>query len=162
MVISKGRPMFLKAVDCSGEVKDKFFIANLMKEVINEVGPDNVVQVITDNAPNCKGAGQLIEGQFPMIVWTPCVVHTLNLALKNICAAKNVEDNQIAYGECSWISDVAGDIMVVKNFIMNHCMKLSMFNEFVPLKLLSVAETHFASIIVMLKRFKLIKGVVAQ
>ena len=30
--------MFLKAINCFGEVKDKHFIANLMKEVIQEVG----------------------------------------------------------------------------------------------------------------------------
>ncbi|KAI8529871.1 hypothetical protein RHMOL_Rhmol11G0008100 [Rhododendron molle] len=88
MAVNEGEPMFLKAVDCLGETKDKYFIANLMKEVINEVGPLNVIQVITDNAPNCKAGGQLIEAQFPHILWTPCVVHTLNLALKNICAAK--------------------------------------------------------------------------
>ena len=76
--------MFLKAVDCSGETKDKYFIFGLLKEVILEVGLENVVQVITDNAANCKAVGQLIEGQFPHIVWTPCVVHTMNLALKNM------------------------------------------------------------------------------
>ena len=38
MTISNGKPMFLKSVDCSGEIKDKYFIANLMNEVINEVG----------------------------------------------------------------------------------------------------------------------------
>ena len=32
-----------------------------------------------------------------------------------------------------------------------------MFNEFCPLKLLQVADTRFASIVVMLKRLKLIK-----
>ena len=158
MVISNGKPMFLKSVDCSGEIKDKYFIANLMKEVINEVGYENVVQVITDNAPNCKRVGQLIEAQFPMIIWTLCVVHTVNLALKNICATKNVENNQIVYGECSWIYDIVGDFVVVKFFIMNHSMRLAMFNEFVPLKLLSIAETHFPSAIIMLKRFKLIKS----
>ena len=157
MAVTEGGPMFLKAVDCSGETKDKYFIANLMKEVILEVGAKNVVQVITDNAPNCKGAGQLIEAQFPHILWTPCVVHTLNLALKNICAAKNVENNALTYGECSWISDVVGDVMMVKHFITNHSMRLAMYNEFVPLKLLSVADTRFASSLVMLKRFKLIK-----
>ncbi|KAL0289160.1 UNVERIFIED_CONTAM: hypothetical protein Sangu_2625700 [Sesamum angustifolium] len=36
-------------------------------------------------------------------------------------------------------------------------MRLAMFNEFSKLKLLVVAETRFASVIVMLKRFKLIK-----
>ena len=32
-----------------------------------------------------KGAGMIIEGQFPHVFWTPCVVHCLNLALKSIC-----------------------------------------------------------------------------
>ena len=158
MAVSGGGPMFLKAVDCSGEIKDKYFIANLMKDVINEVGPQHVVQIITDNAPNCKAAGQLIEAQFPHILWTPYVVHTLNLALKNICAAKHVENNETTYSECSWISDIAGDCTIIKHFITNHSMRLAMYNEFVSLKLLSVAETRFASTIVMLKRFKLIKG----
>ena len=57
MAISNGKPMFLKSINCSGEIKDKYFIANLIKEVINEVDHENVVQVITYNAPNCKRAG---------------------------------------------------------------------------------------------------------
>ena len=68
-----------------------------MKEVINEVGHQNVVQIITDNAANCKAAGEIIESTFPHIYWTPCVVHTLNLALKNICAENNVEKNEATY-----------------------------------------------------------------
>lgn len=158
MAVSESGPMFLKAVDCSGQIKDKFFIFNLLKEVIKEVGgPQNVVQVITDNAKNCSSAGTLIEGLYPNIVWTPCVVHTLNLALQNICAAKNIENNQETFALCSWISDISADASMIKNFIMNHGMRLAIFNKFVPLKLLSVAATRFASILVMLKRMKLIK-----
>ena len=40
---------------------------------------------------------------------------------------------------------------------MNHAMRLSMYNNHCKLKLLSVADTRFASTIVMLKRFKTIK-----
>ena len=47
--------------------------------------------------------------------------------------------------------------MQIKNFIMNHSMRLAIFNIFIPLKLLSITETRFASVIVMLKRFKHIK-----
>ncbi|XP_058010224.1 uncharacterized protein LOC110671880 [Hevea brasiliensis] len=157
MVVSESGPMFIKSVDCSGEVKDKQFIANLLKEVIDEVGHQKVVQVITDNASNCKGAGEIIEGMFPHIYWTPCVVHTLNLALKNICAAKNLETNQETYDVCHWITEIHGDALQIKNFIMNHSMRLAIYNRFSPLKLLSVADTRFASIVVMLKRFKLIR-----
>ncbi|XP_058180057.1 uncharacterized protein LOC131298593 [Rhododendron vialii] len=142
MAVTGGAPMFLKAVNCEGEIKDKHFIASLMKETM--------LQIV-------KVAGQIIEAQYPHIFWTPCVVHTLNLALKNICAAKNIENNSLVYDECSWITIVVGDASCIKNFIMNHSMRLAIFNEFVSLKLLSVAETRFASSIVMLRRFKLIK-----
>jgi N-glycosylase/DNA lyase len=40
---------------------------------------------------------------------------------------------------------------------MNHGMRLSMFTEFSKLKLLAVAETRFASVVVMLKRFLMVK-----
>ncbi|KAJ9556720.1 hypothetical protein OSB04_011334 [Centaurea solstitialis] len=119
-------PLFLKSVNCFGEVKDRFFIAELMKEVINEVGHQNVVQIITDNAANCKA---------------------------------NVETNQLKYEQCSWIKEVHEEALAIKNFIMNHNMRLSIFTKFTPLRLLSVADTCFASIIVMLKRLKLIKRV---
>ncbi|XP_030477544.2 uncharacterized protein LOC115694594 [Syzygium oleosum] len=158
MAVSDGEPMFIKSVDCSGETKDMHFIFNLFKEVINEIGHEKVVQVITDNASNCKGAGQLIEQEFPSIIWTPCVVHTLNLALKNICDPKNTETNHEVYLECSWISEIVSEVMQIKHFIMNHSMRLAIYNEFVNLKLLSIADTRFASMIVMLRRFKLIKS----
>ncbi|KAL1326255.1 hypothetical protein AAHE18_13G215200 [Arachis hypogaea] len=158
MAISEGGPIFLKAVDGSLERnKDRFYMARLFKEAIKEVGVQNVVQIITDNASVCKAAGLLIEQDYDNIFWTPCVVHTLNLALKNICAAKNTEKNEVTYVECHWITEVRDDAVFIKIFIMNHSMRLAIFNVFVPLKLLSIAETRFASTIVMLKRFKLIK-----
>ncbi|KAL9689719.1 hypothetical protein QQ045_010108 [Rhodiola kirilowii] len=156
MACCESGPMFIKAVNCAGEVKGKEFIANLLREVIDEVGHQNVVQVITDNASNCKGAGEIIERIYPHIYWTPCVVHTLNLALKNICAARNV-NNEETYAECHWITEVHGDVVHIKNFIVNHGKRLSIYSQFTPLKLLSVGETRFASIVIMLKRFKLVK-----
>ena len=157
MAINESEPMFLKAIDGSGETKDKDFIAKHMRDVIMEVGPKNVVQIITDNAAVCKVAGMIIESEFSSIYWTHCVVHTLNLALKNICAAKNTKRNSDLYEEFYWISQIADDATFIKNFIMGHSMRLSMFNNFNSLKFLSVAPTRFASTIIMLKRFKSLK-----
>ncbi|KAG5531582.1 hypothetical protein RHGRI_026259 [Rhododendron griersonianum] len=156
MGASDGGAVFMRAVNCEGETKDKTFIAKLLGEVINEVGSQNVVQVITNNAPVCSAAGSIIEGIYPKIFWTPCVMHTLNLALKNICAPKETGVAGFALDECLWIKHVIDDVMSVKNFIMNHSMRLAIFNEFVSLKLLSIADTRFASSIIMLKRLKLI------
>ncbi|XP_057793012.1 uncharacterized protein LOC131009614 [Salvia miltiorrhiza] len=157
MAINEGGPMFIRSVNCQGEYKDNFFIATLIKDVITEVGVPNVVQVITDDAPVCKAAGMLVEQAYPSVFWTPCVVHTLNLALKNICAAKNTESNEITYAECRWISEIAASAVMIRNFIMNHSMRLAMFTEFSKLKLLVVAETRFASMIIMLRRFRDVK-----
>ncbi|KAL8514742.1 hypothetical protein ACS0TY_013720 [Phlomoides rotata] len=127
-------------------------MSTLIKDVITEINVSNVVQVITDNAPVCKVVGMLVEQAYPNVFWTPCVVHTLNLALKNICATKNTESNEITYVECHWISEIVANVVMVQNFIMNHSMRLAMFTEFSKLKLIVVAETQFASMIIMLKR----------
>ncbi|KAK3184883.1 hypothetical protein Dsin_032169 [Dipteronia sinensis] len=155
-------PMFLKAVNCEGEFKDKHFIANLLTDSIREIGPQNVVQVITDNAANCKAAGLLVEAKFPHIFWTPCVVHTLNLALKNICSPSAHPKYDDVMEVCGWIPKVSSDAWFIKNFIMNHSMRLAMFNDHSRLKLLAVADTRFASTVVMLKRFKEIKQALQQ
>ena len=75
--------------------------------VIGEVGHQHVVQIIIDNASVMKVVGFIIEVEYPHIFWSPCVVHTLNLALRNICAPKNSLQNEVPYNECKWIAQVA-------------------------------------------------------
>ena len=157
MVVSNGGPVFIKAIDGSGEFKDKHYIAGVLKDAIKEIGHEKIVQVIIDNASVMKFTRALIECEYPKIFWTHCVVHTLNLALKNICAVKNTKKNKVTYEECSWITRIADDPSFIRVFIMNHSMRLAIFNEFCPLKLLQVADTRFASVVVMLKRLKLMR-----
>jgi len=154
IAITEGGPMFLRAINSEGEVKRKEYIAEKLIAVIEEVGAKNVVQVVTDNAANCKGAGMIVEQKYNRIFWTPCVVHILNLALKNICSAKN---NDGENDDLMWIKETVDDAFMIKHFIMNHSMRLSMFNEYSDLKFLAIADTRFASHIVMLKRFLCLK-----
>nr|KYP35685.1 hypothetical protein KK1_043272 [Cajanus cajan] len=58
----------------------------------------------------------------------------------------------------AYLYEVIDDALFIKTFIMTHSMRLAIFNEFSTLKLLSVADTRFASMIVMLKRLKLLKS----
>jgi hypothetical protein len=53
--------MFLKSVDASDQVKDANLLFRLLDEVVEEVGVQNVVQVITDNAANYVAAGRMLE-----------------------------------------------------------------------------------------------------
>ncbi|XP_033140903.1 uncharacterized protein LOC103831726 [Brassica rapa] len=136
-------PMMLRAINTQGETKTGEVIAEMIIECIKEVGHENVVQVLTDNASNCVKAGALISAKFPTIFWTPCVVHTLNLALKNICApVYNTRSNGDVYDACYWIKSISEDVTWIKNFIMNHGMRLVMFTEHCDLKLLTIASTR--------------------
>jgi hypothetical protein len=159
IAISETSPIFLRAINAQGEEKTKEYITVKLVAIVEEVGSKNVVQIITDNATNCKGAGLIVQPKYDNIFLTPCVVHTLNLALKNICAAKlpRTEEEEIVYVELHWIQLIAQDTSMIKNYIMNHGMRLSMFNEFSKLKLLVVVETRFASLVVLLKRFLMVK-----
>jgi hypothetical protein len=53
--------MFLYAEDFSGLEKTGDNIAQFLLKAIDEIGPSNVLQVVTDNASNCKAAGREIE-----------------------------------------------------------------------------------------------------
>ena len=64
MAVSESGPMFFKAINCEGETKDKHFIADLLINTIQEIGPQKVVQVIIDNAAACKAAGHIVETKF--------------------------------------------------------------------------------------------------
>ena len=61
MLVSPRGECFIKAVDSSGEIKSGQFICSIISEVIEEVGQQNVVQVIMDNAKNCWAARHLLE-----------------------------------------------------------------------------------------------------
>ena len=100
MTTSEKEPLFVQSIDGTKKYKDKHFIPMLFLEVVAEVGHQNVVQIITDYAYVTKFVGSIVESEYRHIFWSPCVVQTFNLALKNICAPKNSLQNEATYNEC--------------------------------------------------------------
>ncbi|GJT72799.1 RNA-directed DNA polymerase, eukaryota, reverse transcriptase zinc-binding domain protein [Tanacetum coccineum] len=62
---------------------DVFFSPNPEVAVRKEVGDENVVQIITDNASAYVKAGSMIEATRKHIYWTPCATHCLDLMLED-------------------------------------------------------------------------------
>jgi hypothetical protein len=131
--------MFLKSHDTTGKTKDGPYLMGLLKEAIEEVGRENVVQIITDSASNNVLAGGLIEDEYPTIFWTPCSVHCLNLLLKDI--------NNIA-----WVDKTITEAKMLQHFIINHAASIAIYRKYAKLQLLRCAETRFASAFIMLQR----------
>jgi hypothetical protein len=59
-------------------------IADLLEKRIEDVGKENVVQVVTDNGANYKAAGKILMERIPTLYWSPCACHCLDLMLEDI------------------------------------------------------------------------------
>ncbi|CAN1262274.1 hypothetical protein LINPERPRIM_LOCUS11215, partial [Linum perenne] len=81
---------FVKSGDSSGTVKTADNLFKMFASVIEWVGPEHVVHVVTDNASNYVKAGKKITQHYKNIYWNPCVAHTMNLIMKDICALPHV------------------------------------------------------------------------
>jgi hypothetical protein len=68
------------------------YIASVLKKAMEKLGPQNVVQIVTDSAANCKAAGALLETEYPHLTWSPCAAHILDLCMEDIGRLKVVSD----------------------------------------------------------------------
>jgi hypothetical protein len=125
--------MFLKSVDASDQVKDAQLLFQLLDEVVVEVGVENVVQVITDNASNYVVVGRLLEDKHPTIFWTPCTAHCLDLMLEDI-------------GKLDWVKKVVDHAKCITKYIYNHTWVLNLMRKNIGGKeLVRPAITRFAT-----------------
>jgi hypothetical protein len=76
--------MFIKSIDASAYVKDAQLLCELLDNFIQEIGPQYVVQVITDNAANYVVAGKLLMERYQSLYWTPCAAHCIDLMLEDM------------------------------------------------------------------------------
>ncbi|XP_020690214.1 uncharacterized protein LOC110105164 [Dendrobium catenatum] len=70
--------VFLRSVEASDEVKNAAFIFNLLYGIIEEIGEQLVVQVVTDNVSAYKAAGQMLMEKRKHLYWTPCAAHCID------------------------------------------------------------------------------------
>eukprot|EP00253_Pinus_taeda_P030175 PITA_30175 len=136
-VVSVSGAIFLSAYDYSEKFKVNINIAETLLETIERIGPYNVIQVITDNAANCKAAGAITEDKYPNIFWSKCLVHTMNLLMHDIFKNKNQQYKQIG--------DLYKRGKKMIKFITNHSNTHGLFRSHSRLELFNIAKTRFAS-----------------
>jgi hypothetical protein len=75
--------MFIKFVDASAHIKDALLLCELFDKFIQDVGPQNSVQVIADSVANYVAAGRLLMQRCPTLFWT-CAAHCVDLILEDM------------------------------------------------------------------------------
>ena len=89
-----------------------------ISQVIDFVGPENVVQVVTDNASNYVAAGRDLCDKYPKIYWTPCAAHCIDLMFEDF--SKLIFD----------VKDVVNDARIITRFVYNHLAVLQLLKKF--------------------------------
>ena len=84
LVYCEKQVFYHKSIDASNKIHNHQYILQLMNQVVEEIGEDYIVQIVTDNGSNYKKAGEELMKIRPHIFWTPCAAHCVDLMLKDI------------------------------------------------------------------------------
>ncbi|XP_074314254.1 uncharacterized protein LOC141649462 [Silene latifolia] len=91
LVYSVRGTIFHKSVDASNVLReDENYYFKLMKDVVEEIGPQRVIQIVTDNEAAVKLGGKKIMETYPHIYWTACAAYCLDLLLEDLGKRKSI------------------------------------------------------------------------
>ncbi|XP_028755565.1 uncharacterized protein LOC114714940 [Neltuma alba] len=125
--------VFLKSVDTSSVIKDAKQMFELLDNLVEEIGEDNVVQVVTDGASNLVAAGKMLEEKRTKLFWSPCAAHCLDLILEDI-------------GQLPVFYNTITNAKKITTFIYRHTWVLNLYRKYSKGKELArPAVTRFAT-----------------
>ncbi|XVF20942.1 hypothetical protein REPUB_Repub12eG0047400 [Reevesia pubescens] len=109
--------VFLKSVDASHVIYSADHLYELLKQVVEEVGVENVVQVITNCEEQYFFTGKKLMESFPSLYWVPCLAHCVDMMLQD-------------FGSLEWISEIIKQAKSIARFVYNHSVVLNMVRRF--------------------------------
>ena len=135
MIVSPRGETFVRAIDSHGQIKSGLFIVDAITTIIEEVGAQNVVQILMDNAKNCKSTNQILKRRYPHIYPSGCNTHGMNLVLKDWY--KN-DDTQ-------WFASIVDTARKLVRFMLKRQRVLDIFCTRMSVMLKLPAETQFCT-----------------
>ncbi|CAI5968476.1 unnamed protein product [Closterium sp. NIES-64] len=105
-------PLFINAVCAirdsgTGYTKTGGYVASILRPVVEEVGPDNVVAFCTDGGSNYAVACNELIAEWPHIQHVPCATHVLDLFMEDV-------------GKMTWAKKVVDTAGEISSFVRNH------------------------------------------
>ncbi|KAL7197440.1 hypothetical protein ACSBR2_020057 [Camellia fascicularis] len=83
--------IFQKSVDVTDvPSRTSDYYLSLMDKVVDEIGEEYVVQIVTDNEAAIKAAGYKLMQKRKNLYWTGCAAHCIDLMLEDIGKKKSV------------------------------------------------------------------------
>ena len=133
MVYCDRSMIYLSSVDTTNIPKTEDYIFSLMDKIVEEVGEENVVQVVTDNEASFKAAGMLLMEKHKHLFWSPRAAHCIDLMLEDI-------------GNIKHIKETLDKVKMITSFIYNSSKVVNLMKVFTKDKdLLHPGITRFAT-----------------
>lgn len=83
-VASTPLPLLYKSTEAEESARAAASIAEQLKAVVNEIGPQKVFAVVTDDAPDMQAAWALVEEAFPHVTAMGCTAHGLDQLARDV------------------------------------------------------------------------------
>ncbi|XP_065315124.1 uncharacterized protein LOC135924008 [Gordionus sp. m RMFG-2023] len=90
-IIMTPEPIFFKSIDTGSCAHTGEYIASELIKVIEEIGCQKFISLVTDNAKNMKKAWSLVKAKYNYIECFGCAAHGLNLLIKDLCQIPFIE-----------------------------------------------------------------------
>ena len=84
--------IYYSSVDTTNIPKTAGYIFSLMDKVVEEVGEENVVQLVIDNETSFKVVGILLMEKRKHLFWFPSIGHCIYLMLEDIRSMKQIKE----------------------------------------------------------------------
>ncbi|KAI9123328.1 hypothetical protein K1719_006217 [Acacia pycnantha] len=119
---------FHKMLEVVGQYGQGLIVGEMLRlldEVVEEIGEENIVQVITENTPSYKAAGKMLEEKRSNLFWTPCATYCIDRMLEDFmkikcvgeCMEKGQKITKLIYNQIWFSSTIEGK--EVEKIILN-------------------------------------------
>ena len=116
MIYCDRNMIYHTSVDTTNISKTADYIFSLMDKVVDEVGEENVVHVVTDNEASFKAAGKMLMDKRKHLFWSPCAAHCIDLMLEDI-------------GHMKAIKETIDDAKTITSFIYNSLKVVNLMKQ---------------------------------
>ncbi|CAL0306258.1 unnamed protein product [Lupinus luteus] len=118
LVYSSKGTIFTNSIDVAdvGSRNTDYYF-QLLNKIVDEVGEEYVVQIVTYNEKAVKATGQKLMEKRPHLYWSACSAHCLDLCLEDIGKKKNVHKS-------------LEEARMVTAFIYNHIWTVNLMKKY--------------------------------
>ncbi|CAI5994048.1 unnamed protein product [Closterium sp. NIES-64] len=107
LLVNDSGAVFTDSIDCNMERKTGGYVAGILRPVVEEVGPENVVAFCMDGGSNYAVAVKQLLQEWPHIQDVPCDTHALDLLMEDV-------------GKMGWAKPVVDKGGEISSFVRNH------------------------------------------